>query len=99
MKVEDIKELQEKNGLTDLQELIDSGQVWHLEGAFGREAMRALEEGACLLPKESYTDYWGNKIPNLNEVKPGTTGSLENAIQYWTEHIESEKNDELRSSD
>jgi hypothetical protein len=98
MNLEQIKELQQQNGLEDLQNLIDSGQAWHMEGACGREAMHALEVGACLLPEESHIDYWGNKVPNLNEVKPGTTGSLNNAIQYWTEHLKSESIDELHES-
>jgi hypothetical protein len=58
-----------------LQGLIDSGLAWRLEGAVGRAAMDAIRSGACVLGKEPFTDYWGNRIPSRYEVEPGTKGS------------------------
>lgn len=74
------------NGETDeaetievLQDLINSGQAWHLEGSIGRAAMAAIEEGACVLGVDGHRDYWGNYVPSRTEVKPGTKGSVEYA--------------------
>ena len=35
--------------VNDLQGLIDSGMAWRLEGSVGRAAMRAIEDGECVL--------------------------------------------------
>lgn len=78
-----IIKLQERAGYQDLQKMIDTGDVWYLEGAMGRAAMDALRSGACWLPEESYRDYYGNGIPSRNELEPGTTGTLENSINYY----------------
>jgi hypothetical protein len=63
----------------DLQELIDSGMAWRLEGSVGRAAMAALEDGECILGEAGHHDYWGNYIPSRYEVAPGTKGSIEYA--------------------
>ena len=63
----------------DLQELIDNGMAWRLEGSVGRAAMDAIENGACILGETGHRDYWGNYIPSRYEVEPGTKGSLEYA--------------------
>ncbi len=34
------------------QFLIDTGNCWQLQGWFGREAMRLIQEGVCKPPKE-----------------------------------------------
>ena len=59
-----------------LQELINSGMAWTLQGRVGREAMDAIEAGRCALGTESRRDYWGNRVPSRFEVEPGTMGSL-----------------------
>ena len=33
------------------QELIDSGDVWKLQGMYGRTAMALVEDGLCTLPE------------------------------------------------
>jgi hypothetical protein len=63
----------------DLQELINSGLAWKLEGSVGRAAMAAIEDGVCILGEVGHRDYWGNYVPSRHEVAPGTKGSVEYA--------------------
>lgn len=63
----------------DLQDLIDTGLAWRLEGAIGRAAIAAIEAGACVLGPVGHQDYWGNYVPSRFEVEPGTRGSVEYA--------------------
>jgi hypothetical protein len=62
-----------------LQEFINSGDAWHLEGSVGRAAMKAIESGECILGEQGYHDFYGNYVPSRYEVKPGTKGSIEYA--------------------
>jgi hypothetical protein len=68
----------------ELQELIDSGLAWRLEGFTGRMAMAALTDGACVLPDEVHSDYWGSSVPSYKVVKDevGSPGSVANAEAY-----------------
>ncbi len=75
----------EYDDVAQLQSYIDSGLVWRLEGHMGREAMRALESGACFLPKERHTDFWGNLVPGRTDLKRGTKGTLENSSRFWSD--------------
>lgn len=61
---------------TSVQRAINSG-MWGLQGSYGREMMAAIENGYCMLGKNSSKDYYGNRIPSRDEVKPGTKGSRE----------------------
>jgi hypothetical protein len=88
MNIETIRELQKKNGFDQIQEWIEAGTAWHLEGSVGRHAMECITEGICFLPEQSHIDYWGNKVPNRNALKPGTKGTLELSIEYWTKFQE-----------
>ena len=65
-----------------LQELINSGTAWRLEGSVGRAAMACIESGCCILGEEGHTDFWGNYVPSRFEVKPGTKGSIEYAEEH-----------------
>jgi len=58
-----------------LQELIDSGMAWRLEGAVGRACYAAIEAGYCMLGEEAHKDYWGTPVPSRFDVEPGTVGS------------------------
>jgi hypothetical protein len=68
-----------------LQDLIDSGFAWKMEGSVGREAMNAIKNGECVLGPEGCYDYWGNYVPSRHEVVPGTVGSLEYAEKLQKE--------------
>ena len=62
-----------------IQELIDTGQAWMLEGHIGRQCMDAIDNGYAILGPVAMRDFWGNRIPSRDEVKPGTKGSIEYA--------------------
>jgi hypothetical protein len=63
--------------LDAIQALVDSGQVWRMEGSTGRAAMAAIEAGEIALGPVGHRDYWGNYVPSRTEVEPGTKGSAE----------------------
>ena len=86
MHIQTIRKHQREQGYDQMQSLIESGTAWKMEGAVGRTAMELLRSGACFLPKQSHRDYYGNRIPSRTEVKEGTTGSLQNAIKFFTEN-------------
>ena len=83
MHIETIKKLQRKYGLTEMQNLINSGEIWKFEGSAGREAMRLLESGACMLPIEKQYDYYGNLVPGRTQLKKGSTGTFHNSENFW----------------
>jgi hypothetical protein len=68
----------------EIQELIDSGMAWKLEGFVGRQAMDSLRAGATVLPPEREKDYWGTPIPSHTDVadEVGSPGSVANAEAY-----------------
>lgn len=59
------------------QSLINSGLGWHLEGAIGRCLMDFISAGRCCLGHQAHSDYWGNRVPSRDEIKPGTKGSID----------------------
>lgn len=71
----------------ELQEWIDSGTAWLLEGHVGRTAHDALTAGALVLPLHRHTDYWGNTVPAYTDVldEVGSAGSVANAEAYEPE--------------
>jgi hypothetical protein len=82
-----IRRMQREMGYEYFQMLIFSGAAWKLEGAVGREAMQLLEIGACMLPKKSCRDYYGNYIPSRDELKAGTKGTYQNSVRYYSENF------------
>jgi len=84
MNYQTIKRLQKEYGYQAMQMLIDNGSVWRMEGSMGREAMRMLETGACMLPTKSYRDYYGNRIPARTDLEQGTKGTFHNSIKFYT---------------
>lgn len=74
---------QSRIGASWIQRLINSGEVWKMEGSMGRTAMSYLEQGICYLPLKSFTDYYGNKIPSRAELQEGTKGTITNSLNYY----------------
>ena len=60
-----------------MQNLINNGMAWRLEGSVGRDAMSLIESGHCILGEEGFKDFWGNYVPSRYEVEAGTKGSVE----------------------
>lgn len=81
--LEQITELQKRYGLTELQDRINSGLCWKLEGSYGRAAMSALESGACMLPEVQRIDYYGTRVPSRNNLENGSKGTLGNSQAFW----------------
>ena len=83
MNFKQITALQKQYGFSDMQEQINSGMVWKLEGSYGREASRLLDSGACMLPKEFKVDYYGNRVPSRDVLQQGTKGTFQNSKRFW----------------
>ena len=84
MNIERITEMQEAYGLKEMQDMINSGNAWKMEGSYGRAAMSHLDSGACMLPKERKSDFYGNLVPSRDDLKEGTKGTFENSVNFWT---------------
>jgi len=84
----EITKLQKQYGLTELQDYINSGLAWKLEGSYGRTAMSSLEDGACMLPMEQHKDYYGSTVPSRNDLKAGTKGTLGNSQEFWQKVVD-----------
>ena len=68
-------ELSEIAEIKLFQKLINSGDVWHLQGSYGRRAMQLLRERKCELATIPFRDAYGNRIPSRYEVITGESGS------------------------
>lgn len=79
----DVLKLQEEYGFDAMQQAIESGTAW-LDSITEREAIDALRSGACFLGNNETFDPYGKRIPTINEMEPGTMGSIENSINYYT---------------
>lgn len=99
MTEDEIIKLQKEHGVYEIQERINSGIAWELEGFYGRQAMSMLEDGSCYLPNHPCLDAYGQIVPSREHVEPGTTGSLENAISYWKHYTNKEVNNEPAGND
>lgn len=66
---------EEQEYYSSIQEAINSGVAWRLEGFYGRAMMDAIQSGACMLGKEGAQDYYGSYIPSRDEVEEGSKGS------------------------
>lgn len=88
MNFQRISKLQRLNGFSEIQNQINSGLAWKLEGSVGRYAMSCLEVGACMLPKVPRKDSYGNLVPSRYVLKSGTKGTYQNSVNYWSEYEE-----------
>ena len=75
--------LQKAYKVNGIQEQINSGIAWQMEGSVGRFAMDMLEAGVCMLPKERRADYYGSVVPARTDLKSGTKGTYQNAVRFW----------------
>ena len=64
-----------------IQRLINTGMAWRMEGAIGRECMRAIEAGCAMLGTEAHRDYYGNFVPSRYDVVAGTKGSFDFVVE------------------
>lgn len=78
-----IKKLQSEYGLTNMQDSINSGLCWKMEGSVGRSAMDCLENGLCMLPLYPRIDAYGSKVPPRNVLKAGSKGTFQNSQTFW----------------
>ena len=83
MNYQRITKLQKDFGYDNMQASINNGQCWKFEGSVGRSAMRLLESGCCMLPKEAKFDYYGNRVPSRYDLKAGTKGTFKNSQNFW----------------
>lgn len=83
MNYEDVMMIEGADGYDDpdpmelaaaLQRQVNAGQ-WSLQGIHGREMMRMIEAGQCMLGRSAAYDYYQNRIPSRDEVQAGTKGS------------------------
>jgi len=51
--------------LTAWQWLVDTGTCWHLQGWYGRNASRLIENGVILPPNKEQEDAYGNVVPAI----------------------------------
>jgi len=76
----------------EVQRLINDGSAWRLEGSYGREMMRMIQDGYCVLGREDFHDAYGNHIPSRTQVEPGTKGSVEYVANLhgsdWAERMD-----------
>jgi len=84
MNIKQLEKLQDLYGYKGMQQMINNGSAWHMEGSYGRLAMDCIRQGKCILPMHSTTDYWGNKIPSRYEVKKKSIGSYWWAVDFWS---------------
>jgi len=82
--LEQIIELQKQYGADQIQDMINSGQCWHMEGSTGRLASDCLEWGICMLPEERKRDAYGTTVPSRNDLKPDSKGTFGNCLAFWT---------------
>tara|TARA_R100001530_G_scaffold129397_1_gene99701 strand:+ start:2596 stop:3003 length:408 start_codon:yes stop_codon:yes gene_type:complete len=59
----------EKEIISAWQWLVDTGQVWHLQGWFGRNANSMLESGILKPPKKTRIDAYGNPVNPKRFIK------------------------------
>ena len=75
----------EEEQIESLQDMINTGLAWKMEGSIGRAAMDAIKSGICILGEEGHYDYYGNYVPSRTEVEAGTKGSIEYAQKMMEE--------------
>jgi len=62
-------ELSDKDTIKMFQRMVDTGQVWGLQGSYGRTANALIEQGLVKFPKKKTTDFYGNPIPTHKQAR------------------------------
>jgi hypothetical protein len=78
-----IESLQKGYRVNGIQDLINSGQCWMMEGSVGRFANDCLEAGICMYPLTEKPSYYGGYFPNRKMIKKNSAGSFQKAQQFW----------------
>ena len=96
--LEDVKiiegetETDEDGYFVSIQKAVNSLEAWKFQGSYGRAMMAAIEQGRVMLGRSPTADYYGNRIPSRDEVKPGTKGSKEYVAEMsgpeWADRME-----------
>ena len=60
-------DINNKEELAMLQKLVDSGEIWHMEGFIGRIAADLLEYGYLKYPENRTYDFYHNPVPTRKE--------------------------------
>ena len=76
-------ELDEDETTIAMQEMINSGMAWKLQGSYGRSAMDMIEAGLCMRGEEDHFDTYGNHVPSRYQIKEGTKGSRQYVIERY----------------
>ena len=92
MNYQTIVKLQKEYGFAEVQQNINSGICWKMEGSVGRYSMSLLEVGVCMLPLKSNRDAYGNTVPSRKDLKSGTKGTFKNSVNFWMRVIQGEIN-------
>ena len=77
----------EEEQIETLQDMINTGLAWKMEGSIGRAAMDAITNGICILGEVGHYDCYGNYVPSRTEVEAGTKGSVEYQQKMMEERI------------
>lgn len=67
-------EASEDEGRHAMQQMVNSGTAWKLQGSYGRAAMDMISNGHIALGHQGHRDYYGNYVPSRHEVQEGTKG-------------------------
>lgn len=77
------------------QKLVDTGQVWKLQGFFGRTAQDLLDNDMLLPPIESHTDFYGNVVKGTGEKAFKPTGDYAKDMGLLADDMSDEAYTEL----
>lgn len=67
-------EASDDEGRHAMQQMVNSGDAWKMQGSYGRAAMDMIRSGQIALGHQGHRDYYGNYVPSRHEVQEGTKG-------------------------
>jgi hypothetical protein len=69
------------------QFIINSGDVWNLQGFHGSQAIFLIEEGVCVFGEKPFTNAYGMFYPSRFDVSDHEPGSIEYQLSKGHELI------------